>query len=71
MEWREEQREALAESAPENPTGTESGELSERDGAIMDCPLCDDEIFSRRVGNHLFSARWAEIFELVERQDET
>ena len=74
MDWREEQREQLAETAPAELEGTEFeagfGRLSDSDEAFIDCPLCDDEVFNTRVGKHLFSAHWKEIGELAEQRDE-
>jgi len=74
LDWREEQRERLAETAPADLEGTEFeagfGRLSDSDGAFLDCPLCGDEVFNTRVGKHLFSAHWEEIVELAEQREE-
>jgi hypothetical protein len=74
LDWREEQREQLAEAAPGDLEGTEFeagfGRLSDRDEAFLDCPLCGDEVFNTRVGKHLFSAHWDEIVELAEQREE-
>jgi|GEM_PF-4538696 hypothetical protein len=74
LDWREEQREQLAEAASADLEGTEFeagfGRLSDSDGAFIDCPLCGDEVFNTRVGKHLFSAHWDEIAELAEQREE-
>jgi hypothetical protein len=73
VDWREEQREGLAEGE-DSLEGTEFeagfGRLSDSDEAFLDCPLCGDEVFNTRVGKHLFSAHWEEIVELAEQREE-
>ena len=72
LDWREEQREQLAEGE-DSLEGTEFevgfGRLSDRDEAFFDCPLCGDEVFNTRVGKHLFSKHWEEIGKLAEQRD--
>jgi len=74
LDWREEQREQLAETASADLEGTEFeagfGRLSDSDEAFLDCPLCGDEVFNTRVGKHLLSAHWDEIGELAEQREE-
>ena len=70
MNWREEQREQLAETVPAEIEDTGVGRFSGSDEAFVDCPLCDDEMFDTQVGKHPFSAHWKEIGELAEQRDE-
>jgi hypothetical protein len=74
LDWRERQREELAEPPADDLEGTRFeagfGRLSDREGAFLDCPLCGEDVFNTRVGKHLFSAHWEEIVQLAEHRDD-
>jgi len=58
VDWREKQREKLAETASAELEGTEYetgfGRFADSDEAFIDCPLCGDEVFNTRVGSICF-----------------